>query len=140
MRFNQTIFHVMFFFFLRDFLSRYPVPIHWVLLVIPVSGVIVAVGMAGLLYQLDAYDVAASKQWFVNPPFNGHIRYTGYQTAAAIAALLPFFLSADRFPVNRSVLSVALVILCTLLCWMGGRASIISVLRRVSSVLPPSPR
>ena len=125
MRFNQTIFHVMFFFFLRDFLSRYPVPLHWVLLIIPASGVIVALGMAVLLTQVDTYDAATAEQWFLDPPFNGHIRYTGYLIAAAIAVLLPFFLSSGRPPVPRPLLFGALVILCTLLFWMGGRASIL---------------
>lgn len=127
LRYFQTLFHVMFFFVLRDFLARYPVPRHWILLVIPVSGLVVALVMGYQLLQLDSYDEAIAQQWFNNPPLNGHIRYTGYQIAAAIAATVAFFVFPARAPLGRKPLFLILVVLCTLLFWMGGRASILGV-------------
>ncbi len=127
-RYQLTLLHVIFFFCLRDFLIRYPVPFHWLLLSIPATGFIVALGLAFQLLQLDSYDAAAAHQWFVDPPFNAHIRYIGYQIAAGIAALLAFFLFADRRLDIRLPLVAALVVLCTLLVWMGGRASLLAVI------------
>lgn len=127
LRYLQTLLHVMFFLVLRDFLIRHPAPLGWVVLAIPASGLLVALGMSYQLFQLETYDAAASYRWFNDPPLNGHIRYAGYQITAAIAASIAFFLSAGRVPLGRMPLFVGLVALCTLLFWIGGRGAIISV-------------
>ena len=128
LRYQQTVFHVIFFIAVRDFFSRFEPPVHWILLVIPASCLAVALGMAYLLLNLDHFDAATGELWFTDPPFNSHIRHTGYQVAAGVSALSVFFVSGSRVPVNRMLLLPVLVILCAFLLWMGGRGAVFSVL------------
>lgn len=128
LRYQQTIFHVVFFMAVREFFSRYRLPVHWVLLVIPASCFVVVLVMAYLLLKLDNYDVATGEQWFTYPPLNTHIRHTGYQVAAGVSALMVFFLAGGRVLVSRGPLLLLMIVLCAFLLWMGGRGSIFSVL------------
>ena len=128
LRYEQTIFHVVFFMAVREFFSRYRLPVHWVLLVIPASCFAVVLAMAYLLLKLDNYDAATAEQWFLNPPFNTHIRHTGYQVAAGVSALMVFFLAGSRVSLSRGPLLLLMIVLCAFLFWMGGRGSIFSVL------------
>lgn len=127
LRYEQTISHVVFFIAVRDFLGRYRVPVQWVLLAIPASSLVVVLIAAYLVLDLDQID-AQTVDWFNNPPFNTHIRHSGYQAAAGVAVLLAFFAGESRAPLGRATLPLALAALCTFLFWMGGRGSILSVI------------
>ncbi len=128
LRYEQTAAHLAFFIAVRGFLGRYRVPSHWALLAIPASGLAVALLAAYLLLGLDPSDGGAGTRWFHDPPFNAHIRHTGYQVAAGIGALAVFFASEGRVPLGRAALWLALVVLCTFVIWMGGRGAVFSVL------------
>lgn len=131
LRYEQTAAHLVFFIAVREFLGRYRVPVHWALLAIPASCLAVAVLAAYLLLGLDPSDEGAGYRWFHDPPFNAHIRHTGYQVAAGIGALAVYFASEGRVPWGRAALWPALVALCTFVIWMGGRGAVFSVLAAV---------
>lgn len=128
LRYLQTVSHVVFFIAVRDFFCRVRLPIDRLLMVIPASCFVVVLTAAYLLIGVDGQDLAVSEQWFTDPPFNSHIRHSGYQFAAGVGALTAFFISGNRGPLARVVLLLVLIVLCTFLLWMGGRASILSVL------------
>ncbi len=128
LRYLQTISHVVFFVAVRDFLCRVRLPVAWLLMVIPASCFVVALMAAYLLIGVDGHDPAVSERWFNDPPFNSHIRHSGYQFAAGVGALTAFFISGNRASPARAALLLVLIVLCTFLLWMGGRASILSVL------------
>ena len=129
LRYLQTVMHVMFFFAVRDFLCRARVPIAWPLLAIPASCLVVALLAAYLLIGVDGQDPEISLQWFSDPPINAHIRHSGYQVTAGIGAVMVLFISATRISFAKvALLLLVLTVLCTFLIWMGGRASIASVL------------
>ncbi len=130
-RYEQTAAHLAFFIAIREFLGRYRVPVHWALLAIPASCLAVAVLAAYLLFGLDRYDDHLGNRWFNDPPFNAHIRHTGYQVAAGTAALIAFFAAGTRIPFGRAPLWLALTVLLAFLFWMGGRGSTFSVLAAV---------
>ena len=127
LRYAQTVFSVVFFIAVWDFLSRYRMPVHWVLLAIPASCFAVALGVGYLSLNLDHYDAATADLWFSNPPFNTHIRHAGYQVAAGVSTLLIFFVSGNRVPLSRLALLPVLAVLFAFLFWMGGRGSVFSV-------------
>ncbi len=131
LRYEQTVAHLAFFIAVREFLGRYRVPQHWALLAIPASGLAVALLAVTLLLGLDPGDKGAGVRWFHEPPFNTHIRHSGYQVAAGIGALVAFFAAGKRVPLGRAVLWLALVVLCTFIIWMGGRGAVFSVLAAV---------
>ncbi len=128
LRYQQTMFHVIFFLVLRELFSRYRLPLEWIFIAIAGACCIVGIAMAIALMKLDSYDGQTAALWFNNPPFHGHIRHTGYQVAAGISALLVFFVARSGTPVSLWTLSVMLLGLCTFLIWMGGRGSLLSVL------------
>ena len=128
LRYLQTISHVVFFGAVRDFLCRVRLPVTWLLMVIPASGFAVALMAAYLLIGADGQNPAVSERWFNDPPFNSHIRHSGYQIAAGVGALTAFFVSGSRASPARVALLLVLIVLCAFLLWMGGRASILSVL------------
>ena len=128
MRYEQTISHVIFFMAVREFFCRYRPPTHWVWIAVAASCFASALGLGYRLARLDSYDAEASLAWFNNPPFNTHIRHTGYQVTAAVAALLVFFVAGGRVWVGRLPPLLILVTLSTLLIWAGGRGAIFSVL------------
>ncbi len=128
MRYQQTLLHVILFLVVRDLFSRYQLPKQWVLLAISASGLTIALGMALLWFAVDpAMKEDIGKLWFWKPPFNSHIRHTGYQIAAGVSLLAPFFLLLNRAVVSRATLIVLFVGLCTFLFWMGGRGSVLGV-------------
>ena len=128
LRYEQTAAHVAFFVIVREFFGRYRVPVHWALLAIPASCLAVVVSAAYLLLDLDQFDADVGSRWFHDPPFNTHIRHTGYQVTAGAAALIAFFAAEKRVPLGRAPLWLALTVLLAFLFWMGGRGATISVL------------
>lgn len=128
MRYGQTLSHLVFFIAVREFLSRYRVPVQWVLLAIPASGLVVAFVAAYLALGIDQSDAETDYDWFNDPPFNTHIRHAGYQVAAGVGVLIAFFVGERRPPLDHAARLLALLILCTFLFWMGGRASLLSVI------------
>ena len=128
LRYEQTAAHLAFFVAVREFFGRYRVSVHWALLAIPASCLAVVVLAAYLLLGLDQFDTDAGIRWFHDPPFNAHIRHTGYQVTAGAAVLIAFFAAGHRVPVARAPLWLALTILLAFLFWLGGRGSALSVL------------
>lgn len=132
LRYGWTIMHVVFFLAVRDFLGRYRLPLRWLLLTIPAAGLFVAIVMAYQLINLESVDASTSIQWWYTPPFNTHIRHTGYLVTAGIAALLVYQVPVSGPRLTRGALLVVLTVLWTLLIWSGGRAAILSVLLAVA--------
>ncbi len=126
-RFIQTLMHVLLFFLVRDLLLRYPLSHQWTLLSIPIACLTVALGMIGFYILALLQGTIDDLNWFNAPPFNSHIRHTGYQVSAGISVLFAFL--AVRPVAKRQLwsLTVALAVLCAFLFWMGGRGSIIGV-------------
>ena len=127
LRYLQTVSHVVFFIAVRDFFGRVRLPIAWLLIAIPASCFVVALMAAYLSIGVDGHDPAISEQWFSDPPFNTHIRHSGYQVAAGVSVLTTFFISGSCTTPAKIPLLLVLIALCTFLIWMGGRASVLSV-------------
>jgi len=126
-RYVQTLSHVVFFLFVRDFIGRHPVSFRWPLLAIPLSVVGVAAVMSFLLYGEDLTSADTASRWMNYHPFNAHIRHTGYLITAGIGILIGFCLSGHERAANRSAILLLLIVLFTFLFWTGGRGAALSV-------------
>ena len=128
LRYEQTAAHLAFFIAVRQFFGSYRVPVHWALLAIPASCLAVVAFAGYLLLGLDQFDADVSFRWFHDPPFNSHIRHTGYQVTAGAAVLIAFFADGNRVPLARAPVWLALTVLLAFLLWLGGRGAALSVL------------
>ena len=128
LRYEQTAAHLAFFIAVRQFFGSYRVPVHWALLAIPASCLAVVAFAGYLLLGLDQFDADVSFRWFHDPPFNSHIRHTGYQVTAGAAVLIAFFAGGNRVPLARAPVWLALTVLLAFLLWLGGRGAALSVL------------
>ena len=148
-RYLQTLMHVVTFVVIRDMFLRFDLQRRWLLLSISLACLTVALGFAVMWWFADSLterDVGfwfwqapedwlalppdertLEGLWFWNPPFNSHIRHTGYQVAAGLSLLAPFLLTG--FKAGRSYWGpfLILLVLCTFIFWMGGRGSVLGV-------------
>jgi len=128
-RYIQTILHTIVFIFLWDFFSRHKPPSKYLFYLIPLSTlVIIIIFVVDLLFLLNLFDNALlAEQWFQNPPFNSHIRHTGYQAAAALCIFFVYFVDKQMSARNEALSFFVLATLWSFLFWLGGRGAILSV-------------
>ncbi len=128
-RYFQTLFHMVFFVCLLDFLSRYQRSCSPLLLSIPVSVFILALVFIGTWFVLDHSQEFGRHFWYIEPPLNAHIRITDFLATAAATLLVPYF-SYKRKGASSSVVQVSVlglsVVTWGFLFWCGGRGGIIS--------------
>ncbi len=126
-RYVQTLSHVVFFLFVRNFIGQHPISLRWPLLAIPLSVVVVSAVMSFLLYGEDLTSADTANRWFGNHPLNAHMRHTGYLITAGIGIMIGFCLSGHERAANRSAVLLLLIVLFTFLFWTGGRGAVLSV-------------
>lgn len=116
-RYFQSLFHIIFFLCVRSFFSSYrgnkDALFGW--LGASVTALAIAFIMAWQLLP-EPLDYM-SKEWFLHPPLNAHIRITGFLVASATVALIPFFKDRFRSIINASVFYVLGLSVWGLMFW-----------------------
>lgn len=123
-RLFETFTHILFFVFVWDFFKRYQPELKWLFYTIPLSSIII---VGYFIYEWSITPHIENLLWLENPPFNSHIRHTGYQVEAALCFFLVFFFGKDKFNIQKSVNVFFLVILWGFIFWLGGRGAILSI-------------
>ena len=126
-RYFQTLFHILFFFCVMDFLSRYKGSLTPLMLTIPASIFILAFVFIGSWLSLDHSQEMGRYFWFRAPPLNAHIRITGFLITAAVAVLSPYFFQKGASKIKFIFLSFLSLITWGFLFWCGGRGVMVSV-------------
>ena len=124
LRLVQTFMHVGLFFIVRDYLIHYNPDINKILSSIYI-GIVITIFV--FIYNLYGTQLAyESREWFVNPILNSHIRHTGYQATAAVALSMVLILSYHS---KKQLLLIYCLNIATwsFLFWLGGRGSILSI-------------
>lgn len=126
-RYLQTVFHIIFFLCLKDFFSLYQGSIKPLFIAFVASVAVLACGFVGSWFALAEPLASDSKQWFRHPPFNAHIRITGFLVASGTVALAPFFAEKIKHKALVAFYYVTGLLIWGLMFWAGGRGSILSV-------------
>ncbi|MEI6891696.1 MAG: O-antigen ligase family protein [Pontiella sp.] len=127
-RYFQSLFHVFFFLCLYGFFSVYKGSVMPVFISLAASVCILAFGFVGAWFALENPLGPDSKQWFRHPPFNAHIRITGFLVAAGSVALAPIFTEKIKSKFKRVILGLIGFAVWGLMFWCGGRGSILSAI------------
>jgi len=126
MRLVETYSHVLFFLFLWDTFSRYPVNYRALFLAVIASTLVVGAYFLYIhiaysnLHAVDGVFSIPSKDFILNT----HLHRVGYQVMVSIVLLLPF-LDVKRVA-GRVLAWVTMFILWYFLIWLGGRAAILA--------------
>ncbi len=127
-RYFQSLFHVLFFLCARNFLLSYRGSLSPLFLSLSASVAVLALGFIGSWFALDVPLESDSKQWFRHPPFNAHIRITGFLVAAASAGIAPYLAEKAKTKAGQLGLYFCSLAIWGLMFWSGGRGSILSAL------------
>ena len=130
-RYFQTLFHMLFFLCVMNFLSRYRGSFAPLMLAIPASVFVLALVFIGAWLALDSSQKLAVDFWYIEPPLNAHIRITDFLATAATVLLVPFFSYKRKgllFIVAWLGVIVSSMVIWGFLFWCGGRGGIISAL------------
>ena len=132
-RYCQTISHLFTFIFLWDYLKRYKPNLKKILFIIPLTTVVIALVFLVHNFTMftlieDIHTINYGKILFQDPPYNSHIRHTGYQASAGLGVLWVFNITKQRQNFYTLLIILATVITCTFVIWLGGRGAILSVI------------
>ncbi|MDZ8119378.1 O-antigen ligase family protein [Pontiella agarivorans] len=124
-RYLQTLFHLVFFLCVLIFFKRYKGSASPVFFSLALSVAVLALLFVDAWFAMPEPLTEESKEWFRRPPYNAHIRITGFLVAAAAAALQPVFCRKSNPAVSTCYYVVGLAV-WGLMFWTGGRGAIIS--------------
>ena len=127
-RYFQSLFHMLFFLCAWSFLISYRGSLSPLFFSLSASVAVLAPGFIGSWFALDVPLESDSKQWFRHPPFNAHIRITGFLVAAASAGIAPYLAEKAKTKVGQFGLYFCGLAIWGLMFWSGGRGSILSAL------------
>lgn len=128
-RYFQTFFHMIFMLCLLRFLSGYHGSFSPALLSIPVSILVLAVIFIGAWGALDHSQELGKRFWYIEPPFNAHIRITDFLATAASVILVPYFMYKEQgiaSVAGRFLIIFLSVVAWGFLFWCGGRGGMLS--------------
>ena len=121
-RYFQSLFHVLFFLCAWRFLLSYGGSLSFLFISLSASVAVLSPGFIGSWFEYD------SKQWFRHPPFNAHIRITGFLVAAASAGIAPYLAEKMKTKAGQFGLYFCGLAIWGRMFWSGGRGSILSSL------------
>ncbi|MEH6551359.1 MAG: O-antigen ligase family protein [Pseudomonadales bacterium] len=123
-RFLVTLGHLVFFVFVFDLFSRFKLPrgrIFW--------AVIAANLWIAVIFVFTWFSPLGKEwDWYGDPPFNAHIRLTGYQAATALAALGACYLVAVNSTFKHMGFGLLLLGSWLFVVWLDGRMAVIASL------------
>lgn len=123
-RYYQTIFHVVFFIYVYQFLVDKNKDDFRLLLMLPLSVIFIV-----LIFLIVWFGFGESYKfgWFNNPPLADHIRHIGYIATASTSVAIIYMLYPEKTNKNIFLYLFLLFISSALLVWTGGRAAVISI-------------
>ena len=123
-RLLQTFSHLLFFIFVWDFFNRYQPDLKLFIYTLAFGSLVI---MASFIIELSLSDLVEIETFFFqNPPFNSHMRHTGYQVTGVICFFL-IFITQKTSPGVSLLNSLVLLFLFSFLFWLGGRGAMLSV-------------
>lgn len=126
-RYFQTLFHVVFFLCLLDFLPRYRGSLSPLMLSISISVFVLAFIFIGAWMMLDPSQEMGRYFWFRQPPQNAHIRITGFIITVASVIFAPYFFYKEDSRGKLASLVFVSSVVSGFLFWSGGRGAMLSV-------------
>lgn len=124
-RYLQTLFHIVFFLCALNFFKLYRGSALPVFISLAASVAVLGLLFIDAWFALQEALPSDSKEWFRRPPYNAHIRITGFLVAAGSAALQPFMAKKNKPALTLFYYLMGLAI-WGLMFWTGGRGAIIS--------------
>ena len=126
-RYFQTLFHLVFFLCLFNFLSRYQGSLTPLILSVPLSVFVLAFIFIGSWIALDSSQEFGRYFWFRLPPQNAHIRITGFLITTGAALLFPFYIYREKSKLRLGALVAVSWVIWGFMFWCGGRGVMVSV-------------
>ncbi|WP_374090201.1 O-antigen ligase family protein [Methylomicrobium lacus] len=129
-RYVQTLTHVLTFLFFWNFIYRSGAKIERFLFAAPLSTLLI---VGAFFYEWLDFSShlslgSLSLKWWHEPPFNSHLRHTGYQATAGLSVLIALFIFKKASRYEAALQFIALTMLWSFVLWLGGRAAIMSAI------------
>ncbi|WP_185817532.1 O-antigen ligase family protein [Shewanella atlantica] len=123
------VFHLLFFIVLAHAMASYKLIVKDTFLVISAAVLLIAVTllfMGTLSFPSGLYDSSPLL------PFAYNIRYLGYICTVGLSILFVLFVNKSNDSLKSFVLAGLIISNCTLLIWLGGRGSLVSIIAVLS--------